>query len=223
MESIKLSVQTNHKFLMQASIFCRCVTNVKTLSLLFPGLLQQFMGPKTPLLLQPLNTQFVMGQDPKEPKGPVLPNPLHLHAPPRTLVRWSLPKMFVVHAPPRTLVQWTLPKMFGVHAPPRNRKWNRKWGCPGQTWSAPRRSSPRWCAGCPPCRAVGGTTRIRCWKRPRSLGRQHELSGSCGSWGGGAGGQNPHTRKFTPQSGFTQQMESVLLTCRQKFFIILGS
>ncbi len=28
MESIKLLVQTDHKFLMQASIFCRCVTNV---------------------------------------------------------------------------------------------------------------------------------------------------------------------------------------------------
>ena len=32
MESVKLSVQTNHKFLMQVSIFCRCITNVKTLS-----------------------------------------------------------------------------------------------------------------------------------------------------------------------------------------------
>ncbi len=31
MESIKLSVQTDHKFLTRASIFCRCVTNVKTL------------------------------------------------------------------------------------------------------------------------------------------------------------------------------------------------
>ncbi len=31
MESIKLSVQTDHKFLMRASIFCRCITNVKTL------------------------------------------------------------------------------------------------------------------------------------------------------------------------------------------------
>ncbi len=32
MESVKLSVQTDHKFLTQASIFCRCVTNVKTLN-----------------------------------------------------------------------------------------------------------------------------------------------------------------------------------------------
>ncbi len=31
MESIKLSVQTDHKFLTWASIFCRCVANVKTL------------------------------------------------------------------------------------------------------------------------------------------------------------------------------------------------
>ncbi len=29
MESVKLSVQTDHKFLTQASIFCGCVTNVK--------------------------------------------------------------------------------------------------------------------------------------------------------------------------------------------------
>ncbi len=32
MESVKLSVQTDHKVLMRASIFCRCVTNVKTLN-----------------------------------------------------------------------------------------------------------------------------------------------------------------------------------------------
>ncbi len=31
MESIKLLVQTDHKFLTWVSIFCRCVTNVKTL------------------------------------------------------------------------------------------------------------------------------------------------------------------------------------------------
>ncbi len=33
MESIKLSVQTDHTFLTQASIFCHCITNVKTLIL----------------------------------------------------------------------------------------------------------------------------------------------------------------------------------------------
>ena len=32
MESIKLSVQADHKFFTRASIFCRCVTNVKTLN-----------------------------------------------------------------------------------------------------------------------------------------------------------------------------------------------
>ena len=31
MESVKLSVQTDHTFFMRASIFCHCVTNVKTL------------------------------------------------------------------------------------------------------------------------------------------------------------------------------------------------
>ncbi len=31
MESVKLLVQADHKFLTRASIFCRCVTNVKTL------------------------------------------------------------------------------------------------------------------------------------------------------------------------------------------------
>ncbi len=31
MESIKLSVQTDHKFLTPESIFCGCITNVKTL------------------------------------------------------------------------------------------------------------------------------------------------------------------------------------------------
>ncbi len=35
MESIKLLVQTDHKFLTRASIFCHCVINVKTLNVMF--------------------------------------------------------------------------------------------------------------------------------------------------------------------------------------------